>query len=450
MGIPYDLIIHIWEEDEEDTIMKKTHLSLEDRITIAQMLSEGQSFKRIALAVGKDCTSISREVRSHLLFKKTGGYGRPFNACAHRRDCTVRSLCAQCPSLKKRQCSLCAECNGHCPDFERQGCPRLEKPPYVCNGCPDRARCTLEKRFYDAAYAHKEYRELLSECRSGISYTEEEIRHLDGIVSPLILRGQSLAHICANNKDALMVSESTLYRLVEYNVFQARNIDLPRKVRYSKRKKKKEYKVDKGCRTGRTYEDYLRYRDVHPDIPITQMDSVEGKKGGKVLLTIHFVKSELMLAFLRDANDSRSVLDIFDRLYLELCPDIFMSLMPLILTDNGSEFSNPKAIEHDRQGNERTRIFYCDPSSPGQKGSAEKNHEFIRYVLPKGCSFDSLTQKDISLLMDHINSYSRESLGNRCPYEMFSFLYGQGPLDALGCHRIPPDRVELTPSLLGR
>lgn len=391
--------------------MKHTHLSLADRITISQMLSEGQSFKKSALAVGKNCNSISREVRAHLLFKKTGGYGRPFNACTHRRDCSVRSLCTQCPSPKKRQCSLCAECNSHCQDFERQECPRLEKPPYVCNGCPDRARCTLEKRFYDASSAHEEYRELLSECRSGISYTEEEIRHLDRIVSPLVLRGQSLNHICANNRDVLMVSESTLCRLVGYNVFQARNIDLPRKVRYSRRKKKKQYKVDKGCRVGRTCEDYLRYRD---------------------------------------ANDSQSVLDIFERLYLELRPDIFMSLMPLILTDNGSEFSNPGAIEYDRQGNGRTRIFYCGPSSPDQKGSAEKNHEFIRYVLPKGCSFDGLTQKDISLLIDHINSYSRESLGNRCPYEMFGFLYGQGPLDALGCHRIPPDRVELTPSLLGR
>ena len=180
------------------------------------------------------------------------------------------------------------------------------------------------------------------------------------------------------------------------------------------------------------------------------MDSVEGMKGGKVLLTIHFVKAELMIAFLRDANDSQSVLDIFERLYLELRPDIFMSLMPLIVTDNGSEFSNPKAIEYDRQGNRRTRIFYCDASSPGQKGSAEKNHEFIRYVLPKGTSFDSLTQEVISLLMDHINSYSRESLGNKCPYEMFAFLYGTDVLRALGCHRIPPNEVCLTPSLLKR
>ena len=142
-----------------------------------------------------------------------------------------------------------------------------------------------------------------------------------------------------------MVSESTLYRLVVYNVFTARNIDLPRKVRYSRRRKRKDFKVDKACRIGRTYNDYITYCSQHPDLPVTQMDSVEGKKGGKVLLTIHFVKAELMLAFLRDSNDSQSVLDIFDRLYLELRPDIFMSIIPLVLTDNGSEFSNPKAIE---------------------------------------------------------------------------------------------------------
>lgn len=226
-------------------------------------------------------------------------------------------------------------------------------------------------------------------------------------------------------------------------------IDLPRKVRYSRRRKKKQFKVDSTCRIGRTYKDYTDYCGRHPDLPITQMDSVEGKKGGKVLLTLHFVKTELMLAFLRGANDSLSVIDIFERLYLELRPDIFMSLMPLVLTDNGSEFSNPKAIEFDRQGNPRTRIFYCDPSSPGQKGSTEKNHEFIRYVLAKGTSLDSLTQEDISLLINHVNSYSRESLGNKCPYEMSEFLYGADVLHALGGHRIPPNGVDPTPSLLG-
>lgn len=412
------------------------------------MLSEQSSFKQIALAVGKNCTSISREVRNHIVFKKTGGYGRSYNSCRHRFGCPHSSLCPSCTSTGKKLCSFCEKCNSNCPDFVQESCPLLDKPPYVCNGCPKKLRCTLEKRFYHAASAHKEYRDILSESRSGLSYSEEEIKRLDDIVSPLIFRGQSLNHICASNRDCLMVSESTLYRLIDYNVFRARNIDLPRKVRYSKRRKAKVFKVDKACRIGRTFEDFILFYKEHPNLPVTQMDSVEGRKGGKVLLTLHFVKAELMLAFLRDANDSQSVLNIFDRLYLELGPDVFSSLISLILTDNGSEFSNPKAIEFDRQGNPRTRIFYCDPSSPGQKGSIEKNHEFIRYVLPKGTSFDSLTQADLSLLMDHINSYSRESLGNKCPYEMFEFLYGANVLHALGIHRIPPNDVNLTPSLL--
>ena len=127
-----------------------------------------------------------------------------------------------------------------------------------------------------------------------------------------------------------------------------------------------------------------------------------------------------------------------------------MSIIPLVLTDNGSEFSNPKAIEYDRQGNLRTRIFYCNASSPGQKGSARRIMNSYAMSSPKELPLIASTQEDVSLLMDHINSYSRESLGNKCPCEMFEFLYGTDILHALGCHRIPPNEVNLTPSLLKR
>ena len=128
-----------------------------------------------------------------------------------------------------------------------------------------------------------------------------------------------------------MVSESTMSRLIDYGLFDAKNIDLPRKVRYARRKRKKVYKVDKSCRLWRTYADYQLYIREHPDLPVTQIDSVEGRKGGKVLLTIHFVKAEFMLAYLRDHNDSQSVFDVFEQLYFALRPDRFMSLMPVLL-----------------------------------------------------------------------------------------------------------------------
>ena len=180
------------------------------------------------------------------------------------------------------------------------------------------------------------------------------------------------------------------------------------------------------------------------------MDTVEGVKGGKVILTVHFVRSECMIAFLRDRNDARSVTDAFNSLYEKLPPDMFCFLMPVLLGDNGSEFSNPSALETGPDGRHRTRVFYCDASAPYQKGSAERNHEFIRFFVPKGKPFDPYCQADINLMMDHINSYGRPSLGNRSPYDMMAFLYGENVCSLLGLKRIPPDKVTLNKSIFSR
>jgi IS30 family transposase len=187
--------------------------------------------------------------------------------------------------------------------------------------------------------------------------------------------------------------------------------------------------------------------EENPDTPLVEMDTVEGEKGGKVLLTLHFVQAEMMLAFLRDHNDSRSVIDIFDLLYETIGHDLFCKVFRVCLTDNGSEFSNPVALENSSDGRQRTRIFYCDPGRPDQKGSAERNHEFIRRFFPKGSSFDHCTQEDIRIMMDHINSYHRESIGGRSPYEMFSFMYGEEILKLLKCHTVPASEVTLKKSV---
>ena len=205
-----------------------------------------------------------------------------------------------------------------------------------------------------------------------------------------------------------MCSEKTLYNYVDGCLFDIRNIDLPRKVKYRPRYKKPELKVDRGCRVGRNYHDYEVYMEQHPDTAVVQMDSVIGSKGGKVLLTIYFVNVSLMLGFLREANTSKSVIDIYDELYHRLGGQDFRKLFPVILTDNGSEFSNPKCIENgpDGKGFQRTRIYYCNPSAPYQKAEIEVGHEFIRRILPKGRSFDELTQGDINSFSDYASKYN--------------------------------------------
>lgn len=309
-------------------------------------------------------------------------------------------------------------------------CPRLSRPPYVCNGCPSRNKCSLEKHLYQASYAQKEYELVRSESRAGFALSPTELKQMDDIVSPLLIKGQSLHHIAVHHADELMKSERTLYAYVNNGLFTARNLDMPRTVRMRPRKNvSRNLKVDKACREGRDFSCFQAYTKEHPDLSVRQIDSVEGLKGGAVLLTIHFVEQELQLAFLRKRNDSQSVIDIFNRLYLELRPDIFMELFPLLLADNGSEFSNPSAIECDSQGKLRTRMFYCNASAPYQKGSCENNHEMIRRIIPKGEYIGQYTQEQIDLMMSHINSYARKKLGNKSPYEVFEFQYGKKCLD---------------------
>ena len=427
-----------------------------ERISLQKFLGEGLTFKEIARTLGKDPSTISREVRKHMSLVATGRPGYPYNPCKHRKSCRVKNLCSKgdCHRQSVQYCKLCPDCSKHCPDFIEEICSSRFKVPYVCNGCGQISKCTLMKNIYDAEHAQYKAHDVISQSRSGLCTSEDEISRLNALISPLVRRGQSLHQIYITHQDEIMCSEKTLYNYLDANLFDVTNGDLPRKARLRPRKQKKEYKVDKGCRIGRNYQDFQEYLEQNPDTSIVQMDSVIGSVGGKCLLTIHFVESSLMLAFLRDANTSQSVLKIFDELQERIGINRFKQIFPLILTDNGSEFSNPVAIECDRETGEiRTRIFYCDAGKPYQKGAIEVNHELIRRVLTdvngRNRSFNNLTQEDVTLMMDHINSYKRKKLNDRSPYETFSFLHGEEVLGLLGCSKVAADDILLKPELLG-
>lgn len=421
------------------------HLTLDDRTYIQTGLNEGRSFRRIARSLDKDPSSISKEVRKNRTFTNVGAVGRIPNKCINRHDCSISGLCdkSRCAAF----CRSCNKCNKVCPEFKEDRCDLLSNHPYVCNSCKTRNACVLDKYYYRALSAHRNYEKVLYNCRSGLSFTESELMCMDVLIAPLIKNNQSIHHICVTQADRLLCSERTIYKIINQGVLSVRNIDLLRKVSFRPRRRSNPFKVDRSCRLGRTYEDFQNHLKENPDTPVVQMDSVEGTKGGKVILTIFFQQSDLLVMFLRDHNTSQSVIDVFNFLDETLGREVFIRLFPVLLGDNGSEFSNPNAIESDASGERRTRVFYCNPSSPYQKPQIERSHEFIRMVLPKGRSFDSLLQSDISKLACHINSYTRKKLNDRSPMTVFSFFHGDDTLRKIGLSAIPPGEVNLSPGL---
>lgn len=425
-----------------------SRLTLNDRIAIQSALDSRLSFRSIAFQLNRHPSSIQREVCRNSIESNTFSYNHSRNRCIHRAYCAKNDLCSGMPlACKKKKCTSCRKvlCNTLCTDFVEIHCNLLDKPPYVCNGCEKKPSCNLRKMIYNAKKADSSASLLKSESRSGISLSHEEIIEFNNRISPLIKRGQSIHHIMISNPDWFTISEKTAYMLVHSGLIDARPIDLPRAVRFKYRKKSKEVKVDKKCRIGRSYDEYLRYISEHPDETVLQGDTVEGVKGGKCILTLTWVSWDFQIGFLRDHNDSASVSAIVNNLYELLGLEVFSKVMPSIwLLDNGSEFSNPTEIE--KYG---IHVFYCDPAAPYQKGACENTHEHIRRILPKGTSFNDLTQDFLHVMFSHINSMVRKKLNDRSSYDLFSSVYGND-ID-ISSHfkisRIASNDVMLSPQL---
>jgi len=426
------------------------HLQEDDRAFIAEALQLNMTFKEIAARLSKDPSTIAKEVKVNRVFKKASNLveNKP-NLCVYRKGCEKSYICdsdywgRHCLS----GCYQCDYCNEMCKNFEKEECPKLHVAPYVCNGCKRKTACRLEKYYYKAVTAQRKYQQRLQTSRMGIHIGEDECMELDNFLTPLIKKGQPISHIYNVANDKIPCSKTTLYRYVNAGILSLKNIDLRRVVRYKPRRKKLVPKSNR-ARENRTYLDFLQFTSDNENLHIWEMDIVEGRKGGKVFLTLFSRETKFMLIFLLEEKTQEEVLATLNYLEEQIGTGLFFKTFEVILTDNDPAFLNALGIESSAFSlKKRSHLFYCDPYSSYQKGAIEKNHEYIRWVLPKGSSFDELTWYDVATLASHINSVARDSLDGLSPYKDMQRL-NPSLLDRVYLTSVPADEVILTPDLL--
>ena len=382
---------------------KHKHLTLSDRNDIQLGLERGETFKAIAQLILKDPTTVSKEVKRNKQI----------------RDSTSNNL----------------------------PCPLLDKAPFVCNGCSKRRQnCGYQKIFYLAKQAQKQYEQTLVEAREGTPLNSQTFWDMDKVISDGVKKGQHIYHILKTHN--LDVSSSTVYRHIRKGYLSIAPIDLARAVKFKNRRKNNLPSIPKEAKKGRSYEDFLNYLALKQLNSWLEMDTVMGRMGGKVLLTFNLSFCNFIFARLLD---NKTALEVTKHLYdikntLHQADKDFFQLFPVILTDNGGEFARVDDIEMDVRG--ESKLFFCDPNRSDQKGRIEKNHTLIRDILPKGTSFDDLTQENINLVCSHVNSVKRAALNGKSAYELFAFTYGEEIPKLLGISKIPAEDVCQSSTLL--
>lgn len=384
------------------------------RETIQILLAKGMNFSEIGKAINVDRTTISKEIRRNRYIKS-------FHFDAF--DITGISKAIN-------------------------DCEKLQFPPYICNNCQFRNKCNKHHLYYNSKEAQKHYEELKTTSRQGVDITPEVIDVIEKEIVPLIKKQkQSINQVYINHNDILYFSKPTFYKYVNDNVISLQNIDLPKKVKYKPRKKKKSTtnKRELALLKNRTYEDFILFISKHPNMNIVEMDTVIGKRNNsKVLLTLYIRSTHFMFIFLLNKKDVNNVNNKINYLKETLGIKLYRKVFRIFLTDNGSEFFSPLNFEMDYEtGKKICNLFYCNPYSSWQKHGIEVNHEYIRRVLPKGTSFTNLTDDCIKRLQDNINAIPRDSLNGYTPYDLTYKKYPE-LLEKLNCSYIAPDNVDMS------
>ena len=310
-------------------------------------------------------------------------------------------------------------------------CPKLERWPFVCSNCKKRYHeCPFNKYIYTASYAQKNADYKLKISRKGLDISSKEFKEIDNLIKNGINNNKSIYQIKIENKDKIDKSITTLYRYINKGYLTTSRMDLPYAVKYKKRKHNKKYEYsenNKINRTGHTYLDYLSYIHKNPGIYVWQLDFLGAiKTDSKNILTLILPNLQFSLLDIINKPNSNKVVQFFDELEEKLGTDIFMDVFPVILTDRDPNFADIEGICFSKiTGEERCKLFFCDPYVSNQKPNVENMNKQLRLFFPKKSSVDKYSKQDIKQINYTLLNKPLKSLDSYTPKETFIKVFGE-------------------------
>ena len=310
-------------------------------------------------------------------------------------------------------------------------CPTLKRWPYVCTNCKYRYKdCPFNKFIYNAKVAQNNANYNLKNSRRGLDISSDEFKKLDNIIKTGVDNNKSIYQIKIENKEDIDKSITTLYRYINKGYLTTTRLDLPYAVKYKKRKHNKKYEYsdnNKIDRTNHTYLDYLSYLHKNPGIYVWQLDFLGSiKSDSKSILSLILPNLQFTLLDIINKPDSNKVVHFFDELEERIGTDNFKALIPVILTDRDPCFSDILGICFSKiTGEERCKLFFCDPYVSNQKPNVENLNKQLRLFFPKKSSVDKYSKSDIKQINYTLLNKPLKSLDSYTPKDAFIKVFDE-------------------------
>ena len=410
-------------------------------------LNAGFSPAEIGRKLDRDPSGIRKEIKNYAFFT---GIGKKCVLCVNKEECNVHYLCNPVPNRKNcSSCKYCKDAAKKCFDFKVDIDCELLKKRHICNGCERQFKCKITYTYnaYNAIIQHKAK---LNESHVPLkienlpdSFKEYLAKKIKDGISPEIIVNR-----LPKKFEKYRIVPSSLYKYIDLGLLDCCNLDLRNKVS----------RVDYGSNTikrntirghhlnGRSIEN-LSDEDKKCPLGVAEMDTVEGIKGGAVLLTIMIPKYSLMLAYKMKAKSQEEVKLKLDILEFKLGP-LFYTLFKTIIPDNGSEFTNYEYLESSIHKNQtRCHVYYTHSYASYEKPHVENNHILLRWLIKKGFDIGLISEKKLIEIIDVLNNYPRPLKGYKTPIELIEEDLGSDIIRKLGLKKIPYEKLNLHISL---
>lgn len=409
------------------------------------MLNECYNSTQIAVALDRDVSCIQKEIKKFSVVVKIN---KECKVCKKYRECKKTAICGN--EMLVGYCSRCKDCKVAVDDCEEYEpvvkCDKLCGRKKVCNGCPSFKQCKKVKKVYIAKKSWKKHQE--NKVNSKKKMKEIENKEYMGELSKKIKQGISpeVALQTTQNNVGERISLPTLYKRIDRGLMECKNIDLRNKTKRKSREEKKErrkHNTGNHRANGRSYGDLSKEEKENKIEGFAQMDTVEGIKGRKLLMTLINKKTSFLFGIPINSKKQENIIGELNKLELIMEGKLKL-IMEKIITDNGCEFLDYEGIEKSviKEG-KRVNLYYADTYASYQKGQIENQHRLIRYFYPKGKDFGKYKDEEIIDKINRINNYPRKGLNWSTPYKEMEKIIGKEILRKLGFYEISIEELNM-------